>query len=107
MKNMKNNVLIPTLAMDIWIELLDEGNLTDRPDLSIGSYHPGNSSLPQSLSQQTSRPALEHGSRVASRSPWGSWTSRRLGGEDPSGSIGRVSGERTALENRPTSSVAA
>ena len=32
--------------MDIWTELLDERNLTDRPSLSIGSYHPSISSLP-------------------------------------------------------------
>ena len=33
-------------AMDILIELLDEGNLTDHPGLSIGSCCPGISSLP-------------------------------------------------------------
>ena len=32
--------------MDIWTELLDEGNLTDRPSLSIGSCRPGINSLP-------------------------------------------------------------
>ena len=31
--------------MDIWIELLDEGNLIDHPGLSIGIYRPGISSL--------------------------------------------------------------
>ena len=31
--------------MDIWTELLDEGNLTDHPSLSIGSYSLGMSSL--------------------------------------------------------------
>jgi len=32
--------------MDSWIELLDEGNLTDRLGLSIGSCRPGISNLP-------------------------------------------------------------
>ena len=32
--------------MDIWTELLDEGNLTDHPGLSIGSCRSGISSLP-------------------------------------------------------------
>ena len=32
--------------MHIWIELLDEGNLIDRPSLSIGNYRPGSSNLP-------------------------------------------------------------
>ena len=33
-------------AVDFWTELLDEGNLTDRPGLSIGTCRPGISSLP-------------------------------------------------------------
>ena len=33
-------------AVDIWTELLNERNLTNRPGLSIGSYHPGISILP-------------------------------------------------------------
>ena len=104
---MKNNVLIPTLAVDICIELLDERNLTDRPGLSIGSCCPGSSSLPQSSSRLTSRLASERGSRITSRSRRGSWTSRRPGVEDPSGSAGRAPGEWAAPENHPTSSVAA
>ena len=33
-------------AVDIWTELLDDGNLTDHHGLSIDSYRPGVSSLP-------------------------------------------------------------
>ena len=33
-------------AVDIWTKILDKGNLTDHPTLSIGSCHPSISSLP-------------------------------------------------------------